>query len=50
MLSGFIDSFEMQGSKIVFSVFWELTRDEIKERIAEIDLFENPELKGKSVF
>lgn len=50
LLSGFIDSFEMQGSKIVFSVFWELTRDEIKERIAEIDLFENPELKGKSVF
>lgn len=50
LLSGFIDSFEMQESKIVFSVFWELTRNEIKERIAEIDLFENPELKGKSVF
>lgn len=50
LLSGFIDSFEIEGSKIVYSVFWELTRDEIKERIAEIDLFANPELKGKSVF
>lgn len=50
LLSGFIDPFDYKGSRIISSVFWELTKDEIKARIVEIDLFENAEVKGKSIF
>lgn len=50
LLSGFIDTLEIGGSRIIYSVFHELTRAEIEERFAESKVFENPEFRGKTVF
>lgn len=50
LISGFIDAMEIEGSQIIYSIFHDLTKAQIKERLIESRLFENQEYCGKTVF
>lgn len=50
LISGFIRSFESEGTNVIYSVFNDLTKKEIEERITQNDLFANPEFQKNTLF
>lgn len=50
LISGFIDTFESEGVEIVYSVFGDIPKSEIENRITRNHLFEKSEFQKKVIF